>query len=66
MPLKIAIVGRAFSGKKLQAQILAEKFNLNVYKPEDLISEAMERSEEALEEFKEIPTLNAEADQTLP
>ena len=54
MPLKIAIIGRAFSGKKLQAQILAEKFNLSIYKPEELINEAMERSEEDFETLKEI------------
>jgi len=31
---------------------LAEKFNLNIYKPEELINEAIERSEEEFEELK--------------
>jgi hypothetical protein len=59
MPLKLAVIGRSFTGKKLQAQILAEKFNLNIYKPEDLINEALERSEEEFESLRQVPDLKA-------
>lgn len=51
LPLKVSIIGRAFSGKKTQAQLLAEKYNLVQYHPYELINEALERAEEELEKI---------------
>ena len=54
VPLKIAITGQAFSGKKTQAQLLSEKYNLIQYHPYELINEAIERAEEELEQVSEL------------
>ena len=42
LPLKLALVGLPFSGKRTQADQLADKYNLNVYKMEELVELAME------------------------
>ena len=53
IPLKVSIIGQSFSGKKTQAQILAEKYNLKQYHPYELINEAIERAEEEIEQIDE-------------
>ena len=54
MPLKLSIIGKAFSGKKMQAEEIAKKYNLKVYKPEELIAEAIEMADEKDEELNVI------------
>lgn len=49
LPLRVSIIGQSFSGKKTQAQMLAEKYNLVQYHPYELINEALERAGEELE-----------------
>lgn len=53
LPLKVSIIGKSFSGKKTQAQLLAEKYNLVQYHPYELINEALERAQEDLEPIDE-------------
>jgi adenylate kinase family enzyme len=53
LPLKVAILGKSFAGKKTQAEMLAQKYNLVQYHPYELINEAIERAEEELEEIDE-------------
>lgn len=42
LPLKLAMVGYPFSGKKEQALLLKQKFGLDVFIMEDLINEAIQ------------------------
>ena len=42
LALKLCIVGYPFAGKKTQAQLIKEKYGLDVFNMEDLINEAME------------------------
>lgn len=55
MPLKLSIIGHAFSGKKTQAQLISEKYNLIQYHPYELINEAIERASEELEHIEGEP-----------
>lgn len=41
LPLKLALVGYPFSGKKSQAAQIQEKYNLNVFVMDELINEAI-------------------------
>ena len=45
IPIKISLIGHAFSGKKTQAKILSENFPFKIYKLEELITQAIEFSE---------------------
>jgi hypothetical protein len=53
LPLRVSIIGKSFSGKKTQAQMLAEKYNLIQYHPYELINEALERADQELENIDE-------------
>ena len=53
LPLKLAIIGQAFSGKKTQAQIISEKYNLKQYHAFELIEEALGRAGEDQEPIDE-------------
>jgi hypothetical protein len=45
LPLKLALVGLPFAGKRTQAELLAAEYNLNVYKMEELVELAIEFAE---------------------
>ncbi|CAI2385760.1 unnamed protein product [Moneuplotes crassus] len=52
LTLRLAMVGKSFAGKKTQAQLIAEKYDLKQYHPFELIDEALSRSKEELEEIE--------------
>lgn len=56
LPLKLAIVGLPFAGKRTQADLLAEKYNLNVYKMEELVELAIEFADVHTEPIMKTPS----------
>ena len=52
MPLKVSVIGQAFSGKKTQGNLISTKYNLIQYHPYELINEAISRAEEEREEVE--------------
>jgi hypothetical protein len=42
VPLKLAMIGKKYSGKNSVAKAIASKFNLHIVRMDDLIKEAMQ------------------------